>query len=172
MKTFKDLPLYTGNTKTYAGIGSRHTPPEILRLMERMALILSGAGYTLNSGGAKGADSAFENGALRKQIFYPFDADDETRNIASELHKNYNNLSDYDKNLIARNTYQIFGIDLDKPVDFVLCYTPDGCESYQTRTKDTGGTGQTIEMASRKNIPVINMANKDWNVRLFNIVKI
>ena len=69
MRTFKDLPLHIGNTKTYAGIGSRRTPPEILRLMERMALILSGAGYTLNSGGAKGADSAFENGALRKQIF-------------------------------------------------------------------------------------------------------
>ena len=172
MRTFKDLPLYTGNTKTYAGIGSRSTPPEILRLMERMALILSGAGYTLNSGGAKGADTAFENGALRKNIFYPFDANDEVRKIASEIHKNYNNLSDYAKNLMARNTYQIFGLDLNTPVDFVLCYTPDGCESHQTRTSTTGGTGQAIEMASRKNIPIINMANKNWNIRLFNIINI
>lgn len=60
----------------------------------------------------------------------------------------------------------IFGKNLDTPVDFVLCYTKDGCEHYVERGSQTGGTGQAIELASRKYIPVINLANKDWKLKL------
>ena len=55
----------------YAGIGSRETPKNKCRLMTKIAKILSGK-YTLRSGGADGADSAFEAGAGdNKQIFLP-----------------------------------------------------------------------------------------------------
>lgn len=50
-------------TKYYAGIGSRETPHHILLDMVRMSIILHSLGYTLRSGGANGADSAFEMGA-------------------------------------------------------------------------------------------------------------
>jgi len=46
----------------YAGIGSRRTPATCLGFMERMAARLAGQGYTLRSGPADGAHSAFEPG--------------------------------------------------------------------------------------------------------------
>ena len=60
--------------KFYAGIGSRKTPPSILRIMEHWADTLARDGWVLRSGGAPGADSAFERGALAgtTQIFLPW----------------------------------------------------------------------------------------------------
>lgn len=48
----------------YAGIGSRETPPTALDFMERCAMEWAMKDWTLRSGGAKGADSAFEKGAI------------------------------------------------------------------------------------------------------------
>lgn len=69
------------------------------------------------------------------------------------------------------NTNQIFGRNLDMVVDFVVCYTKDGCESHTARTRDSGGTGQAIEMATRKGAVVFNMKNADWFVRLKKFLK-
>ncbi len=57
----------------YAGIGSRDTPASILDLMTRIARRLSARepwGYTLLSGGAAGADSAFERGPGPRRRFF------------------------------------------------------------------------------------------------------
>lgn len=51
--------------KFYTGIGSRNTPANILELMEDIAFKLAEKGWTLRSGGAKGADSAFEKGVIK-----------------------------------------------------------------------------------------------------------
>ena len=56
---------------SYAGIGSRKTPVHILSKMRRVAERLEVRGYTLRSGGADGADTAFEEGCKRKEIFLP-----------------------------------------------------------------------------------------------------
>ena len=190
MPEFNKLPAYTGNTMSYAGIGSRRTgdaiDPDskrpILEVMEEIATELEGLGYTLNSGHADGPDQAFEKGVKEdshKQIFLKSNATSRTYKIAREVHANWRALSAYAKGLQARNTFQVFGRDLDKPVDFVLCYTPDGAEN-DPRTGETehltgynrpgipntGGTGQAISMASMKGIPVINMANPGWRARL------
>jgi len=58
----------------YAGIGARATPPGMLDLMSRIANKLEGMGYILRSGGAAGADTAFERGvinAANRQIYLP-----------------------------------------------------------------------------------------------------
>lgn len=46
----------------YAGVGSRETPQDILNTMYKIGKYLASKGYTLRSGGAIGADTAFENG--------------------------------------------------------------------------------------------------------------
>ncbi len=169
MKTFNDLPVLTEKSWTYAGIGSRQTPRIVLDTITKLARKLEEQGYILNSGGAAGADKAFERGVLMpscKNIFRADSATDETRNIACEIHPAPHALSGYVLDLMARNTFQIFGAELDRPVDFVVCWTPDGCSSHETRGRNTGGTGQAIEMASRKGIPVINMAIPGWQHRL------
>ena len=178
---FDNLPFHEDSlvTMTYAGIGSRETPLDILNLMAKIAEQLENLGYTLNSGGAKGADTAFEKGVkniLHKNIFYANDANDITIEIAKEIHPAPEKLSPYALKLMARNTFQIFGRKLDRPVDFVICWTKDGKEGFG-KDRPWGGTGQAVEMAARKNIPVINLKNNDALVRLskltdFNFIEL
>ena len=48
--------------KFYTGVGSRETPDDILKMMTRLGKKLASEGWTLRSGGAVGADAAFEFG--------------------------------------------------------------------------------------------------------------
>lgn len=180
------LPNYVQGQKTmrYAGIGSRKTPANVLAVMSDVAKYLQGLGYTLYSGGAKGADTAFSNGVTdrtAKTIFTASDVqlDEKAKTIAREVHPNPSALSDVAVNLMARNTYQIMGADLDSPVDFVLAWTPNGETKASDRVyhgkddpKNTGGTGQAIAIASIKGIPVINMANPNWKAQLKEVIDV
>lgn len=56
---YADLP----RVRAYAGIGSRKTPRDVLEFMRTVAAAMARAGYVLYSGGARGADSAFAQGA-------------------------------------------------------------------------------------------------------------
>lgn len=157
--------------KHYAGIGSRGTPSNVLAMMTRVAQRLAHHGYTLFSGGAPGADQAFEAGAVHKTIFLPWhgfqsrlpaahDQDQPSADafrVAALLHPAWGHLAPSAQRLMARNTHQILGADVRSPVDFVVCWTPDGCETESERRRTTGGTGQAIALASRWGIPVFNL---------------
>src|SRR5437870_9453166 len=52
--------------KYYTGVGSRETPSDVLNLMESVGYALASQGWTLRSGGAKGADQAFEGGMFQR----------------------------------------------------------------------------------------------------------
>lgn len=177
-------------TMTYAGIGSRETPQDVLDVMTKAATYLESLGYTLRSGGAEGADTAFEKGVKsKKQIFKGFDKTGDTeKKIAHEIHPNLQGAMEGSKkraiakgkdgersakaveNLMARNTNQIFGEKLDTPVDFVLAYDPSGWTGKGPRPVK-GGTLQAIDMAARKGIPVINMADPNWRAQLKEVLK-
>jgi hypothetical protein len=59
--------------QSYAGIGSRETPADVMALMGRVAARLEVLGWTLRSGAAQGADQAFEAGvSSKKEIFLPW----------------------------------------------------------------------------------------------------
>jgi len=157
----------------YTGIGSRETPPNILSFMNKLGHEFAKNNHILRSGGARGADSAFIQGAMKSktqhsaEIYVASEKDggkwkdrtnliisnipDNAFNIAEKYHPNYKNLSGYVKRLMARNVMQIFGKALDNPTNFVICYTHDG--------KDSGGTGQAIRIAWDYNIPVLNLSN-------------
>ena len=166
----------------YAGIGSRKTPPEILALMRRIAASLQQRGWLLRSGGADGADSAFEQGAgLSKEVFLPWKAfnnnpsllftpSSEAMSLAGDLHPGWRHLSPPARKLMARNCHQILGQALTTPAMVVIAWTPDGCESHATRSRVTGGTGQAISLASLRGIPVVNLKNEDAMPRLRDLV--
>lgn len=162
------LPKYRvgQQTMTYAGVGSQETPEDVRTIMHKMAGYLESKGYTLLTGDALGADSAFASGCQRKRIFTASDATELTLAIAQEVHPAPWLLPSYAKRLMARNTNQIFGANLDTPVDFVLCWTHDGCTSHASRRRETGDTGQAIALASLKGIPVINIRNENWRDEL------
>ena len=153
--------------KTYAGIGSRNTPDDILDLMNQIASELSNDNWTLHSGGADGADSAFESGAAKKHIFLPWGGFN-TRNEEGDLV--LDNLQAWDlvskhfhpapekcttgtQRLHGRNAFIILGHELNEPVDMVICWTPKG--------EVTGGTGLALRIAEHFNIPVFNLAKAD-----------
>lgn len=159
--------------KIYAGVGSRKTPKPILKLIFKIASILAKKGYILRSGAADGADTAFELGCNsaggKKEIWLPwkgFNNHDDTGLYPNPGHfakaeaslEHWNNLSHGVKRLHARNVGQVFGSNIETPVDFVLCWTPDGATKRSECTSKTGGTGTTIKLASDSNIPVINLA--------------
>ena len=147
----------------YAGIGSRDTPKEVLELMEIIGQYLGKRDFILRSGGAKGADYAFETGCDKsngkKEIFIPWKGfnnsksnligvSDEALKLAEKYHPAWDRCSKYAKILMARNSYQVLGKDLHTNSDFVICYTNNG--------KKVGGTAQAIRIAEDNNIPVFN----------------
>lgn len=150
--------------KHYAGIGSRKTPQYVLDIFEfNIAPILAKQRYTLRSGAAEGADSAFERGCDfmegDKEIWLPWRGfEGNTSNLivnkdrAFELAKKYHGRWDYlsqgAQKLQARNMHQVLGEDLNTPVRFVVCYTDKG--------KVIGGTGSALRLSCDKNIPVFN----------------
>lgn len=162
---------------TYAGIGARKTPGKALDYMTKIARRLDELGYTLRSGGAKGADQAFAAGSTRKEEYLPWKGYEENGSakygvttealkLAELMHPTFTRLSQGAQKLMSRNGYQILGEDLRSPSEMVICWTEDGCESNSTRTRKTGGTGQAIELASHYDIPVFNLKNPDVMDRL------
>ena len=159
--------------KSYAGIGSRETPREINNEMSFFALCATYAPLILRSGGANGADEAFETGCGNgpKEIYLPwknfnknssslYTLHPKAAELAASVHPHYKYMKHGAKLLIARNMQQILGANLDDPVEFVICWTKDGCESHETyNPSKTGGTGSAIALASKCDIPVYNLFN-------------
>jgi len=164
---------HTPITRLYAGIGSRKTPPDMLRSMTIIATQLQDDGWILRSGHAVGADQAFEIGCNKAEIFlpwygynnaahgYPYQVAKPTRaiqEIAVAHHPMWDSLSDPVKLLMCRNVNIILGCDLTAPVSMVICWTPNGAL--------TGGTAQGMRVAQSFDIPVFNIAVESDRDRL------
>ena len=146
----------------YAGVGSRETPNNIMNLMTSIAKTFSKKDHCLRSGGANGADTAFEIGAgSNKQIFLPWKRfnkrisqfDEPTQkayDIAEEFHPAWHRLNDSARRLQARNSHIILGHSCEDPVSFCVCWTEGG--------KIIGGTGQALRICHEYNIQVYNLA--------------
>ena len=148
--------------KYYAGIGSRNTPESVCNKMTNIARVCEERGYVLRSGGADGADSAFESGLIKnlKEIYYADDisTDSYLMDIAAMHHPNWKacvRRGPYVMKLMARNVLQILGRNLKAPVSAVICWTPNGDSS--------GGTGQAIRIANAHDIPVFDLGKSLTN---------
>jgi len=75
------------------------------------------------------------------------------------------------RKLHARNCFQVLGAGLTTPSRFVVCWTPDGAETEQERSRETGGTATAIVLAARRGIPVINLQRDDAMERLTRLVR-
>lgn len=142
----------------YAGIGSRETPPEVMEFMTKCAEQWAQQGWFLRSGGARGADTAFEKGCDagggQKKIYRPEDATPESMKHAEQFHPKWYYLPPYAKRLQARNSLIILGDCLNDPVDLVVCWTPNGFK--------LGGTAQGLRIAEYHKIPVANLGSPGY----------
>lgn len=148
--------------KAYTGVGSRKTPDDVLKLMHRFGAYMSDR-MILRSGGAVGADMAFQYGCESKdgsqEIYLAKHCTPEAMEIASKFHPAWNRCGNYARLLHGRNAFQVLGHTLDDPSALMICWTPDGCVSHKTRSINTGGTGTAISIAEYYNIPIFNLRN-------------
>lgn len=160
---------------SYTGVGARKTPDHILEVMEKLGRDLHDQGFNLRSGGAQGADQAFERGALAtKQIYIPWSGfngyvadggnivslhgkiQERARDLAELIHPNFGQCSDFAKLFHTRSSPQILGDKLIDPTQFVVYWAeedPDG--------SIRGGTGQAIRLAMHFGIPTFNLKSTD-----------
>ncbi|WP_411839943.1 macro domain-containing protein [Paracoccus sp. ME4] len=162
----------------YAGIGARKTPADVLALMREVGALAADAGLGLRSGGAIGADSAFQDGATDagsglQQIFLTkprrgmahgiVNLDPVFKRLARNFHPapaaitpdpdDPDDRRHWMLNLMSRNGCQLFGADFTNPSNAVICWTEGGLID--------GGTGQAIRMANSVGMPVINLGSPD-----------
>lgn len=169
----------------YTGIGSRETPTHILNRMTKLGSWFSELDWVLRSGGADGADRAFERGVrLGKQcdIYIPwegfakhsanpmiatnFDTYKNAEEIASTIHPAWDKCSKGAKALHTRNVYQVLGHDLKTPSKFVVFY------AKETKSGEvSGGTRTAVELARQNDIPCVNMLHEDWMDKLKQVWK-
>lgn len=154
------------------GIGSRETPSKILKEMVKIGQYCRENGITVRSGHADGADWAFEQGAqerciaylpsasfnsqlvsLSKKVVVPFN--DKYDRITDTFHPNPRALKSFGRLLMNRNACQVLGLNLDKPTNYIICWTKDGGPS--------GGTGQALRIAKAHHIPIFNMFYDELN---------
>jgi hypothetical protein len=158
----------------YLGAGSRSTPADVLALVHRIAAALARRGWALRSGGAPGADSAFEAGALaaggRVGLYLPWrgfegrtehvvlhEATARAWELAPRFHPGWGRLGRGARALHARNVHQVLGSTCDNPASFVVYWTPDGATSAAETSARTGGTGTAVRIASVHSVPVYNL---------------
>lgn len=150
--------------KFYAGIGSRETPTDVCTEMRAIAERLRVVGYVLRSGGADGADTAFERGASgTARIYLPWRGFNgrpgtvvgevpELARIAARYHPVWDRLTRGAKALHTRNVAQVLGLAPEASRSaFVVCWTPRGSGS--------GGTGQALRIATAHQVPIYDLAD-------------
>lgn len=151
--------------------------------MQRLSRRLAADGWALRSGGADGADTAFEKGVLlpgQRAIYLPaatFNGRSSTRKVVNgqavggyydsrilpgwdaassavqELHEAPQNLSPFAEQLMRRNVMQMLGPDLSKPASMVITSTPGGA------IPESGGTRFALKLADAIDIPVRNLGD-------------
>lgn len=168
----------------YAGIGSRSTPRHILDIMCSLAAHLCEQGWILRSGGAHGADAAFEAGVdayvesssipvlmptAFKEIYLPwagfnnnpsplhpgaYPFSEQEIELASQYHPAWNRCSPAAQKLHTRNLRQIVG---HPSVAGPIVQLSKFVVCWTENGAVTGGTSQALRMAMSMHIPIINL---------------
>lgn len=183
-------PTFKAGFCSYTGVGSRETPRRVLILMERMAYCLALKGLNLRSGGAPGADLAFEAGAARGrgfiEIFIPWPSFGKenknhkfyhvpftnaritkmAENLAKRVIPHWDNLKQGARKLHCRNPFQVLGRHLDSPSDFCIGYA-----KVLKKGQYRGGTNTAFQIAEKSGVEVINLAEKKGMARFMRALE-
>lgn len=168
------------------GIGTRKINKPAFNMLFQIARRMAHQGWELRSGGAIGADTAWEQGWLgfdRKEIYvvkgttcdiakyatcgHISDYGDiwfEAEDIASKLHPRWENLGEYAQAMHTRNVFQVLGLDLKSKSDVVAAYAPPDGQSVK------GGTASAFNLARAKGIPAFNLWTKEGQQLFFAFV--
>lgn len=175
--------------KFYTGIGSEKTPKQIQYLMTNIAYKLALLGYCLRSGGARGADTAFENGVDKFLKDYPnsdsnsykkiytaeeFEFSKENYNFCCKQlipildeNRDFSRFKEYTQKLLLRDVQQVLGNWYDSiPSKFTIFWIP----MTNIWDPNAGGTKYATRISERNNIPLFNLFEQSTRKRLENFV--
>jgi hypothetical protein len=175
----------------YTGIGSRETPTHICAVMTTLANVLEKQNFILRSGGALGADSAFEKGVVNpnnKMIFLSgalrnsfgnniLYSDTQLQNARififnNNIHPIWQRLPEYAKALHTRNVFQVLGMDMNEISKFTVCWTRDSAIDFETSGRKTGGTGTAIKISCHYKVPVFNLSIDSHLRKILSYIKL
>lgn len=183
----------------YTGVGSRETPEEVLELMQAIAYKLAGRGYTLRSGGADGADKAFQDGWWDNYQ----DTPSERGRSKAEIYIAWSGFNGLKPGMYGDSIIIPSGVLSDKAFDIAATIHPawDKCSqgakslhsrnvfqvlgknldspskfliAYAKTNKDgvpQGGTATAIKLAEKYNIPCFNLYKEGDRLRLEAFIK-
>lgn len=176
-------------SKTYTGIGSRDISEEELDLLVSIAEKLAYTGWKLRSGGAEGADTAFEKGCAggegQAEIFIPWKGfgtkienanskryipnDDKFQDarrllLTEEIIPWFDNMKQGAQKLHARNVYQVLGTDNTKSDLLVYCADDD------KNGIPKGGTRTAVLLAREAEVPTYNVRNEEQRKSLLELI--
>lgn len=154
--------MWNNDVKYYTGIGSRTTPVEIQKLMEITARKMRAERWILRSGGAHGADSAFERGAKEQaDIYLPWAGfnghQSDLYRVGKEAMEIVDKVSprpmkDSVQRLFGRSVYQVLGGALNSPSQGVIYWAPETPTGIVQ-----GGTRIAVYVARMYGIPTLNL---------------
>ena len=174
----------------YAGVGARATPAEVLAGMSDVAQFLGEAGCALSTGGAVGADRAFEAGALRTDapvtvhtpwpgyngyrpgrdlesdidVIHP-KAGDTVRgssflHLARKHHPAWDRCRRGARALFLRNVSILAGALDDDGTVLAVRAVIAWTPNGGSHGREAGGTGHTLRIAAELGIPVVNLSER------------
>lgn len=178
--------LAEDGSDAYAGIGSRETPEDVQADMTLIARALEKLGFTLGSGGAGGADLAFEKGVTDPKMkhiflpwqgfngssspFYPKDRaiDAQAHALAAQYHPAWDvmlakgNATGTDEKTVkaarkARASMKLHARNGYQILGDDLKTPVRFVVCWTVDGGATGGTGQAIRIAEDHGIPVLNL---------------
>lgn len=165
-------------SKIYTGIGSRDITDEEHNIITQIAWHFAKAGWTLRSGGAGGADTAFEKGCAGNQgkaeIFIPWKGfGTKIENVNSKRYipnedkfqaaKEYllvdiipwfEKMSQGAQKLHGRNFYQLYGVDNTASDLMVYCADDD------KNGTPKGGSRTAVLLARKAGVPTYNIRDE------------
>lgn len=172
---------HKGPPPAYVGLASAGMPPEIARFMSHVGYRLARAGYLLRTSYTQACRETFLAGCRRAggaaQVWAPWKnsggfqgavvlPSEEHLRLALQLHPDIEPLASKVKASVSHRAGMVLGADGDLSAEFVVCWTPDGCEHPDQRTRLTGATMTTIMAAHRMGVPVFNLHHADAGKRL------
>ncbi len=174
----------------YAGVGARATPAEVLAGMSDVARALGDAGFALSTGGADGADLAFETGALRTDapvtvhtpwpgyngyrpgrdpesgidVIHPEPSDTvggmSFLHLARSHHPAWHRCRRGARALFVRNVSILAGALDNDGAVLPVRAAIAWTPNGSALGREAGGTGHTLRVAAELGIPVVNLSER------------
>lgn len=163
--------------KFYVGCGSTEAPPQILKLMCKLAVLMDQRGFTLRTSEQPGPDEAFRQGSGGKFFTYLADQDFEGKSVwgipaditfggarsvlARKLNPMFVMLPDSEKRWEVVANQVMLGSSGDDLAKLLITWTPDGATKPAEFTENTGNVARYLKLADRFGIPVMNLARRE-----------